>query len=157
MKAGVPFDSAFDNVRLVPELDVGRYDTAHHIAPVFVAFTGVGDDPAIGGVQIPSPLVRGVFVELEVHRAGPFMAESYPTFLFEYRHDGADWAIKIPGRDAEDAPTHQVARLGTLQGRSPGTRAGRDRLLRANRGLAEEHPANRLDESGVVAESRTST
>jgi hypothetical protein len=31
------------------------------------------------------------------------MAESYPTFLFEYRHDGADWALKIPARDAEDA------------------------------------------------------
>lgn len=34
----------------------------------------------------------------------------YKTYLFSYRHDGAQWSFEIPAKDAEDAKT-RLARL----------------------------------------------
>ena len=38
------------------------------------------------------------------------MADSHRRYLFEYRHEGAEWAIEVAARDLQDAK----ARLQTL-------------------------------------------
>ncbi len=40
----------------------------------------------------------------------PHVDQEFPTHLFTYRHDGAQWVLQIKARDAEDAKQ----RLGKL-------------------------------------------
>lgn len=86
------------------EVDIG--DT---VLLVVVALARVGDFAVVGRIERPTPLALNVEVDVIMHRSES-SSDAQGRFLFEYRHEGSEWALEVRARDMEDAK----ARLQTL-------------------------------------------